>query len=301
MGPTACGKSQVAINLRKHLPIELISVDSALIYKGMDIGTDKPSIFDLLNHPHRLINIKDPIESYSASEFLNDALSEISDIIKSNKIPCLVGGTMFYYKTLLKGLPILPPSNFKIREYLLQKKIEKNFLHEQLLLVDPISAIRIHKNDHQRLLRALEIFYISGKNLTELTNENNYKLPYTVVQFAIIPPNKNWINEKIKLRVKRILNANFQKEVETLFFRGDLSLKLPSIRCIGYRQMWKYLEYKISYRDMFYEIIYATRKLAKHQLTWLNKWKNINILKSDLNAIQIITKIFKIIINKISI
>lgn len=286
MGPTACGKTKFAISLREYLPIELISVDSALIYRDMDIGTAKPSLSDLSNHPHRLLNIKDPIENYSVAEFYSDVLKEINDIIKLGKIPCLVGGTMFYYNVLLNGLSILPPSNIKIREYLLKNK--KNFLHKKLELIDPISASRIHKNDIQRLLRALEVFYLSGKNLTELKKNNNHKLPYTIFQFAIIPPSKEWLHDRIKLRVKNMLMLGFQDEVELLFFRGDLHINLPSIRCIGYRQMWEYLEYKINYNEMFNKIIYATKKLAKHQLTWLKKWKNLNkLLYSSNNNILI--------------
>ncbi|WAI18662.1 MAG: tRNA (adenosine(37)-N6)-dimethylallyltransferase MiaA [Buchnera aphidicola (Acyrthosiphon caraganae)] len=276
MGPTACGKSKLAICLRRYLPIELISVDSALIYRGMDIGTDKPSASDLSSHPHRLLNIKDPIENYSAGEFQKDVLKEIDDIIKLGKIPCLVGGTMFYYNILLNGLSILPSSNIKVREYLLDKKNEKNFLHKKLELIDPVSAARIHKNDFQRLLRALEVFYLSGKSVTELKKNNYYKLPYNIFQFAIIPPNKEWLNNRIELRIKKMLILGFQKEVEHLFLRGDLHVNLPSIRCIGYRQMWEYLEYKNSYKEMLNKMIYATRKLAKHQLTWLKKWENLN-------------------------
>ncbi|WP_044005669.1 tRNA (adenosine(37)-N6)-dimethylallyltransferase MiaA [Buchnera aphidicola] len=276
MGPTACGKSKLAICLRRYLPIELISVDSALIYRGMDIGTDKPSASDLSSHPHRLLNIKDPIENYSAGEFQKDVLKEINDIIKLEKIPCLVGGTMFYYNILLNGLSILPSSNIKVREYLLDKKNEKNFLHKKLELIDPVSAARIHKNDFQRLLRALEVFYLSGKSVTELKKNNYYKLPYNIFQFAIIPPNKEWLNNRIELRIKKMLILGFQKEVEHLFLRGDLHVNLPSIRCIGYRQMWEYLEYKNSYKEMLNKMIYATRKLAKHQLTWLKKWENLN-------------------------
>ncbi|WP_222836974.1 tRNA (adenosine(37)-N6)-dimethylallyltransferase MiaA [Buchnera aphidicola] len=286
MGPTACGKSQLAIDLRKYLPIELISVDSALIYHGMDIGTDKPSPSILSNHPHRLLNIKDPSEYYSAFEFKHDALKAITDIIQLGKIPCLVGGTMFYYHTLLHESSILPSSNVKLREFLLQEN--KNTLHKKLQSIDPISANRIHKNDFQRLLRALEIFYLSGKNLTEFKKSNSNELPYNIFQFAIMPPNKEWLNNKIELRTKKILDLDFQKEVETLFLRGDLHINLPSIRCIGYRQMWEYLEYKNSYKEMFNKIIYATRKLAKHQLTWIKKWKNLDkILYSDNTNITV--------------
>lgn len=294
MGPTASGKSQVAISLRRYLPIELISVDSALIYRGMDIGTDKPNSLELLHHPHRLLNIKDPSEYYSSGEFQLDVLNEISEIIKLGKIPCLVGGTMFYYKILLNGLSFLPPSSIKLRENLLRQQKNENFLHKKLELIDPISANRIHKNDLQRLLRALEVFYLSGKSLTELTNNHNYHFPYTVFQFAIIPTNKELLNKKIEYRTNKMLEIGLQKEVENLFFRGDLHINLPSIRCIGYRQMWKYLEYKITYKEMLYQIIYATKKLAKHQLTWLKKWKNINKLYG-LNHTTIINEILCIL------
>ncbi|QCI16788.1 tRNA (adenosine(37)-N6)-dimethylallyltransferase MiaA [Buchnera aphidicola (Aphis craccivora)] len=282
IGPTGCGKSSIAIYLRKYLPVEIISVDSALIYRDMNIGTDKPSYLDLKMHPHRLLNIKDPSEVYSAAEFRTDAYKEIINILKLGKIPLLVGGTMFYYHVLLYGLSNLPPSNVEIRKYLLDKaKFNKYFLHDKLNLIDPISANNIHKNDFQRLLRALEVFYISGKTLTSLKNDSFNKLPFNIVQFAILPKSKAWLYEKIELRLKRMLMLGFQKEVENLFFRGDLNKQLPSIRCIGYRQMWEYLEYQINYEEMISRIIFATRKLAKHQLTWLKKWKNIHFLISS--------------------
>lgn len=295
MGPTACGKSKLAINLREYLPIELISVDSALIYRSMNIGTDKPHSVDLSNHPHRLIDIKDPTESYSVIEFQNDVLKEIEKIINLNKIPCLVGGTMFYYNVLLHGLSILPSSNIKIRERLLQKKNNKNSLHEELKLIDPVSAYRIHKNDYQRLLRALEIFYISGKSLTELKKNYNYIFPYQVIQFSIMPINKEWLNNRIEFRVKKMLVSGFQEEVESLFLRGDLHINLQSMRCIGYRQMWEYLQYKNNYREMLEKIIYATRRLAKNQLTWLKKWKNVNKILYNSDSRILIHKILNVL------
>lgn len=282
IGPTGCGKSKTAIYLRKYLPIEIISVDSALIYREMDIGTDKPNYSDLKMHPHRLLNIKDPSEFYSAGEFRKDAYREIKSILKLGKLPLLVGGTMFYYHVLLYGLSDLPPSNFEIRRYLLDKsKYNKYFLYEKLNFIDPISASNIHKNDFQRLLRALEVFYISGKTMTSFKNNMLSELPYNIIQFSILPQSKQWLYDKIELRVKKMLTLGFQEEVENLFFRGDLHKELPSIRCIGYRQMWEYLEYQISYNEMVSKIIFATRKLAKHQLTWLKKWKNIYFLISS--------------------
>lgn len=282
IGPTGCGKSKLAMYLRAYLPIEIISVDSALIYRDMDIGTDKPNALELKIHPHRLLNIKDPSEVYSAAEFRKDANKEIENILQLGKIPLLVGGTMFYYHALLYGLSNLPPSNFEIRKYLLnQTKYNKYFLHNKLHSIDPISARNIHHNDAQRLLRALEVFYISGKTLTSLKNNIINELPYNVIQFSILPPSQEWLYDKIELRIKKMFTLGFQKEVENLFCRGDLHIELPSIRCIGYRQMWEYLEYKINYEDMVSKIIFATRKLAKHQLTWLKKWKNIHSLISS--------------------
>lgn len=299
MGPTACGKSKFVIYLRKYLPIEIISVDSALIYRDMNIGTDKPNDFYLLHHPHSLLNIKDPSESYSAAEFRKDALNEIKKIIKIGKIPCLVGGTMFYYQVLLYGLSNLPASNIKIRQLLLDKnRNKKNFLHEQLSFIDPISASRIHKNDHQRLLRALEVFYVSGKTLTDLKKNIFSKFPYGVIQFCMMPPSQIWLYEKIEERIKNMFFLGFQKEVENLFFRGDLHKNLPSIKSIGYRQMWEYLEYKTTYSEMFYKIIFATRKLVKHQLTWLKKWKNIHYLNSSLSHHILLKKILNLLNRK---
>ncbi|WP_044035135.1 tRNA (adenosine(37)-N6)-dimethylallyltransferase MiaA [Buchnera aphidicola] len=293
MGPTACGKSKFALYLRKYLPIELISVDSASIYRGMDIGTDKPSINDLSVHPYRLLNIKDPIENYSAAEFRHDVLKEINNIIKLGKIPFLVGGTMFYYHVLLYGLSNLPSSSIKLRQYLLDNNKNNFYLHKKLTLIDPISAQRIHKNDFQRTIRALEIFYLSGKTLTALKKHHYNKLPYNVLQFALIPPSKEWLNNQIEMRIRKMLIMGFQKEVEALFLRGDLHINLSSIRCIGYRQMWNYLEYKNSYKEMFNQIVYATRKLAKNQLTWLKKWKNINKILCNSNPEILLEKILK--------
>ncbi|WP_261979813.1 tRNA (adenosine(37)-N6)-dimethylallyltransferase MiaA [Buchnera aphidicola] len=295
MGPTGCGKSKIAMYLRRFLPIEIISVDSALIYRDMNIGTDKPNNLELKIHPHRLLNIKDPSEVYSAAEFRKDAFKEIENILKSGKIPLLVGGTMFYYHVLLYGLSNLPPSNFKIRKYLLDKvKYNKSFLYDKLNLIDPMSARNIHRNDFQRLLRALEIFYISGTTFTSLKNTTPATLPYNIIQFSILPESKQWLYDKIEYRVKKMLMSGFQKEVENLFLRGDLNKQLPSIRCIGYRQMWDYLEYQINYDEMVSRIIFATRKLAKHQLTWLKKWKNVYSIVSS-NPHTVFNEIHKIL------
>ncbi|XBC44649.1 MAG: tRNA (adenosine(37)-N6)-dimethylallyltransferase MiaA [Buchnera aphidicola (Schlechtendalia peitan)] len=282
MGPTACGKSKLAIKLRKLIPVELISVDSALIYRDMNIGTAKPTKLELLHDPYYLIDIKDPKEQYSVGEFHKDVLQTIKHIISLGKIPLLVGGTMFYFKILLEGLPKLPPSNYEIRSYLcsITKKNNKDFLYNQLRRIDIESSKRIHPNDFQRVLRALEIFYISGKTLTELTKLKQYKCPYKIVQFAIMPKSRNWLINNINTRFKKMLSLGFQNEVECLLNRKDLNINLPAMRCVGYRQMWNYLTKQISYEEMVFKSISATKKLAKNQLTWLKTWNHVNKLKN---------------------
>ncbi|WWP00380.1 MAG: tRNA (adenosine(37)-N6)-dimethylallyltransferase MiaA [Candidatus Dasytiphilus stammeri] len=276
MGPTASGKTALAITLHHLLPVELISVDSALIYRGMNIGTSKPSILELEQTPHRLLDIRDPAESYSAAEFCQDAWQEMKQITNKGHLPLLVGGSMLYYKTLIKGLSPLPMANQCIRNYLNQEaaKIGWNKLHEKLCLIDPLAGNRIHPNDQQRILRALEVFFISGKTLTALTKIPGKSLPYKIYQFVIVPGSRQQLHERIEQRFVNMITAGFENEVKKLFTRGDLHPNLPSIRCVGYRQMWSYLDHKISYKEMINQVIFATRHLAKHQLTWLRNWKD---------------------------
>lgn len=277
MGPTASGKTDLAIELRKHLPVELISVDSALIYKGMDIGTAKPTVEELKKAPHRLIDILDPKKSYSAADFRRDALHEMDEITKAGKIPLLVGGTMLYYKALLEGLSPLPSSVPEIRKQIEIEAKEKGWdaLHQELSQIDPVSAARIHPNDPQRLSRALEVFRISGKSLTELTQTKGEILPYDVVQFAIAPKERSVLHERIEKRFHLMMERGFEDEIRALYQRGDLHADLPSIRCVGYRQMWDYLDGKTDRDEAVYRGICATRQLAKRQITWLRGWKNL--------------------------
>ncbi|TCP95722.1 tRNA dimethylallyltransferase [Cricetibacter osteomyelitidis] len=276
MGPTASGKTDLAIWLRQHLPVEIISVDSALIYKGMDIGTAKPSKAELALVPHRLIDIKDPAESYSAMEFRNDALREMADITAQGKIPLLVGGTMLYYKALLEGLSPLPQAKAEVRSEIEKKAalIGWPAMHEILIKIDPVSAQRINPNDSQRINRALEVFYISGKTLTKLTEQKGEPLPYNILQFAIAPQDRAVLHERIALRFHKMIEQGFQQEVEKLYQRGDLNPNLPSIRCVGYRQMWEYLNGEVDFNEMIFKGIAATRQLAKRQITWLRGWKS---------------------------
>ncbi|THA07810.1 tRNA (adenosine(37)-N6)-dimethylallyltransferase MiaA [Rodentibacter pneumotropicus] len=275
MGPTASGKTDLAIQLHQQLPVEVISVDSALIYKGMDIGTAKPSKEELALTPHRLIDILDPAESYSAMNFRDDALSEMAKITAQGKIPLLVGGTMLYYKALLEGLSPLPSADETIRADIEQKAAQQGWamLHNELTKIDPISAQRINPNDSQRINRALEVFYITGKSLTELTEQKGEALPYDIIQFAIAPEDRHILHNRIEQRFHKMIELGFQEEVEKLYARSDLTPDLPSIRCVGYRQMWDYLQGNYDHDEMVFRGICATRQLAKRQITWLRGWK----------------------------
>ncbi|CUU25332.1 delta(2)-isopentenylpyrophosphate tRNA-adenosine transferase [Duffyella gerundensis] len=283
MGPTASGKTALAIALRKVLPVELISVDSALIYRGMDIGTAKPNAAELAQAPHRLLDIRDPAETYSAAEFRRDALAEMTEISRAGKIPLLVGGTMLYYKALLEGLSPLPSADPEVRQRIEQMANDQGWeaLHRQLCEIDPVAGRRIHPNDPQRLSRALEVFLISGKTLTELTKISGEALPWHVHQFAIAPASRELLHQRIALRFEQMMASGFEAEARALFARGDLHTDLPSIRCVGYRQMWSYLQGEIDYDEMVYRGICATRQLAKRQITWLRGWQNVHWLDSD--------------------
>ncbi len=283
MGPTASGKTALAINLRKTLPVELISVDSALIYQGMDIGTAKPTSEELAQAPHRLLDMLDPAQAYSAADFRRDALKEMAEITASGRIPLLVGGTMLYFKALLEGLSPLPSANADIRARIEQQAAEQGWdaLHRELQEIDPVAARRIHPNDPQRLSRALEVFFISGKTLTELTQTSGDALPYQVHQFAIAPASRELLHQRIEQRFHQMLASGFEAEVRALFARGDLHTDMPSIRCVGYRQMWSYLAGEIPYDDMVYRGICATRQLAKRQMTWLRGWEGVHWLDSE--------------------
>ncbi len=293
MGPTASGKTDLAIRLRQQLPVELISVDSALIYKGMDIGTAKPDATELAQAPHRLIDIRDPAQSYSAADFRADALKEMADIVAAGRIPLLVGGTMLYYKALLEGLSPLPAADPAIRAGIELEAAEKGWqaLHDELKRIDPVSGARIHPNDPQRLSRALEVFRISGKTLTELTKTQGESLPYRVHQFAITPMDRAILHRRIEQRFDKMIEAGFEQEVRALYERGDLHPDLPSIRCVGYRQMWEYLDGQCSLDEAVFRGICATRQLAKRQITWLRSWNELTWLDSgDVDkALQTVT------------
>ena len=293
MGPTASGKTDLAIQLRQQLPVEVISVDSALIYRGMDIGTAKPSKAELALAPHRLIDICDPAESYSAANFRTDALREMQEISAQGKIPLLVGGTMLYYKALLEGLSPLPSADEKVRSEIEAKAalIGWRGLHQELSKIDPISAQRINPNDSQRINRALEVFYLTGKTLTELTAQKGEALPYDIMQFAIAPEQREVLHLRIEQRFHKMIELGFQQEVEKLYRRPDLNENLPSIRCVGYRQMWEYLRGDYNHDEMVFRGICATRQLAKRQITWLRGWTSPIQWLDSLQPAQALEKV----------
>jgi len=282
MGPTASGKTALAIELAKRLPCDIISVDSALVYRGMDIGTAKPTAEEQAQAPHRLLDLIEPTEAYSAADFRRDALREIESIVAQGRIPLLVGGTMLYYKALLEGLSPLPAADPLIRQAIETEaaQIGWDALHQQLQHIDPVSAARIHQNDPQRLSRALEVYRITGKTLTELTQTKGEQLPYRTLQFAIAPTDRELLRQRIAERYKLMLSQGFEQEVRSLYQRGDLNADLPSIRCVGYRQMWEYLDGQLTYDEMVYRGIVATCQLAKRQMTWLRGWENVTWLET---------------------
>ena len=299
MGPTASGKTALALTLVDQFPFEIISVDSALVYRGMDIGTSKPSADILKQYPHHLVNILHPEEAYSAAEFRSDALSLMEDIIRRNKIPLLVGGTMLYFRALINGLSDLPSADQDIRQVLENdfEKLGSHVMHQKLQTVDPEAAKRIHPNDPQRIQRALEVFQISGIPLSEWwEKEKKQKLPYTVLKLAITTSDRAILHDRIATRFSEMLEQGFVDEVNVLRERKTLSIDKPSMRSVGYRQVWQYLDGDFDYEEMRFKGIVATRQLAKRQLTWLRSEQNLNWINSDdkdfnKNALKIVSQI----------
>lgn len=283
-GPTASGKTPLAIHLVQQFPCEIVSVDSAMVYRGMDIGTAKPEADVLRIAPHRLIDILDPKESYSAGQFRADALREIEDIIANKKIPLLVGGTMMYFRVLQQGLATLPKADLTVRAEL-QAQAEKEgweSLHMQLASIDPAAAQRINSQDAQRIQRALEVYRLTGKTITSLQLEDTQPLSgYHIHNLALAPADRARLHERIALRFDQMLNAGFIEEVKQLFDRGDLTPDMSSIRSVGYRQAWDYLAGLSHYADMREKAIVATRQLAKRQMTWLRSWPEVECLDAD--------------------
>lgn len=297
MGPTASGKTALAMALSDALPCDIISVDSALIYQDMDIGTAKPTADELANYPHRLINLRDAAQNYSAADFCHDALVEIAKIRANNRIPLLVGGTMMYFKSLIEGISPLPTANSEIRKQIELEAAEQGWeaMHTQLAEIDSVAAQRIHPNDPQRLTRALEVFRLTGNTLSQLTQIKGDKLDGDVLQFAITPEKRSTLHDRIELRYQQMIAQGFEQEVIKLKERDDLHENLPSIRCVGYRQMWQYLNGECDHKEMVFRGVCATRQLAKRQLTWLRSWPNLHWLTTDdeTNLSQVLAAVGK--------
>ncbi len=274
LGPTASGKTALAVALVKEFPLEIISVDSALVYRQMDIGTAKPSAEVLAVAPHHLLDILDPAQSYSAAHFCSDALALMQKISAAGRVPLLVGGTGLYFRALEQGLSVLPKADEDIRERLLRDAAALGWgvLHQRLAQLDPQAAQRIHPNDPQRIQRALEICELSGESMTVLWQQQHTSpLPYRVCKLVLAPPQRQALHERIAQRFQNMLAAGLVAEVEALYQRGDLDLQCPSMRCVGYRQVWQYLAGELDYAQMQERGIIATRQLAKRQMTWLRR------------------------------
>ena len=273
MGPTASGKTAAALAIARHIPCEIISVDSALVYRGMDIGTAKPSEAELATVPHHLIDIIDPAQAYSVAQFRDDAIRLIADIAMRGKLPLLVGGTMLYFKSLMRGLDDLPPANPEIRARLDNEAAQFGWpaMHEKLAALDPPTADRLKPNDAQRIQRALEIIELSGQPMSQLLAKNPpAELPFALLPIALEPSDRSVLHQRIAARFDAMLGGGaLISEVESLRARGDLHLGLPSMRCVGYRQTGEYLDGNFDLTTLREKGIAATRQLAKRQLTWL--------------------------------
>lgn len=304
MGPTASGKTALACQLVQHYPFEIISVDSAMIYRDMNIGTAKPSSEELLLAPHHLIDIKDPVESYSAAEFCNDVSLLSDSIIGRGKIPLLVGGTMMYFNALQKGLSSLPEANEDMRKQLENDAsvLGWEVLHQRLMTIDPLTAARIHAHDAQRIQRALEVFYLTGVPLSTLLSEQKTVPKYRFVNFALFPEQRSWLHERIAQRYDQMLDDGLVNEVQQLQGNWSLHSNLPSMRCVGYRQVLEHLQGEYDYATMRDKGIAATRQLAKRQLTWLRHWDDVLLFDSQNTTFsdEIIAKTREILDNESS-
>jgi tRNA dimethylallyltransferase len=297
MGPTASGKTALAVDLVQQHPFQIVSVDSAQIYQQMDIGTGKPQKEVLDIAPHRLIDFIDPAVPYSASQFRTDAFREIDEILEVGDTPLLVGGTMLYFRVLRDGLADMPHADPEVRAEIEKLAQEQGWeaVHQQLAAVDPDSAARIHPNDPQRTQRALEVYRVSGKTITsfhaEMRAQQEALLPYNLHFFAIQPEDRGVLHGQIETRFRQMLNEGLVDEVQALRARGDLNHQLPSIKSVGYRQVWQYLDDEIDYDGMVERSIIATRQLAKRQLTWLRSWPSLQSLSnSSAHSVQHVLK-----------
>ena len=280
MGPTASGKTALAASLVERFPLEIISVDSALVYRGMDIGSAKPDAATLARAPHHLLDIRDPTDAYSAAAFCDDARRLMADIVARGRVPLLVGGTMLYFRALLRGLDDLPRADPALRKALEAEAKARGWpaLHAELAAVDPVTAARLAPNDSQRIGRALEIFRLTGTPMSALLDRAQSELPYRVLQLALIPSDRAVLHQRIAARFDAMLAEGLVDEVEFLRRAYALSPDLPAMRAVGYRQAWAYLDGDIDMKALREQGIAATRQLAKRQLTWLRSWPDAVVL-----------------------
>lgn len=278
MGPTASGKTATALELARVLPCEIVSVDSALVYKGMDIGTAKPDRETLARFPHHLIDVIEPHETYSAARFRDDALALMREITERGRIPLLVGGTMLYFKALVEGLNELPEADPMIRLVIDTMAQEQGWpaVHAKLMELDPQTAARLEPADAQRVQRALEIYYISGKTMGELLQKPRYVyFPYSPIKIALMPEDRSALHERISRRFEAMLEQGLVEEVSRLREEYGLDAAMPSMRCVGYRQAWQHLNGELGREALREQGIAATRQLAKRQLTWLRAMDDV--------------------------
>jgi len=288
MGPTATGKTELAVELHRSLPCDIVSVDSALVYRGMNIGTAKPGRDQLAECPHRLIDIVDPADTYSAGRFVEDARREIESILASGRLPVLVGGSMLYFRVLQDGIASLPSADPDVRASIDREALEKGWpsLHEQLRQIDPQAAGAIAPNDAQRIQRALEVFRLAGIPISKIRQDAQVEeMPWRYTKIGLWPLDREALHQRIEERLYRMLANGLVEEVAGLRARSDLNPDLASMRAVGYRQLWRYLDGEYDLDEATHRALVATRQLAKRQLTWMRREADLHLLKVPAEAL----------------
>jgi tRNA dimethylallyltransferase len=287
LGPTASGKSRLALALAERLPIEIVSMDSAQVYRGLDIGTAKPAADERRRVPHHLIDLLDPDRSYSTGRWRADALRVIEEVLGRNRTPLIVGGTMLYYRALVGGLDALPQADPAVRAEIDAEAARRGWpaLHGELATVDPHSARRIGPGDTQRIQRALEVWRLTGKPLSSLQGTARNALPFTLKAFALLPSDREALHRRIAARFDAMLEAGLVEELKQLRRRYQLTAGMPSMRAVGYRQVWQYLDGRLDAAAMRQQAVAATRQLAKRQLTWLRSFRDLQPVGDDIEPL----------------
>ena len=287
LGPTASGKSRLALALAEQLPLEIVSMDSAQVYRGLDIGTAKPSAAERARVPHHLVDVLDPDRAYSTGRWRSDALAAIRNILAAGKLPLIVGGTMLYYRALAGGLDLLPQADAEVRNAIDAEAAERGWpaLHAELSRIDPQSGRRIAPGDTQRIQRALEVWRLTGKPLSTLQGMARAALPFALKAFALVPAERELLHERIARRFDAMLKAGLVDELKALRERYRLTPGMPSMRAVGYRQVWQFLDGELDPAAMREQAIAATRQLAKRQLTWLRSFREVETVRDDAAAL----------------